>query len=279
MVKTTMIVKKSLVVALGLCGAALFTQPALSAARLPFTSSFETGTFSEWNGGLDASMTVVSSVASAGRYSTQAVMTPGSITDNYKEYVFGDHPRVGGAAVTVANGVWLTLDSRFESGFHFADGATVHKVAIVNLEDSNSRRRYQVIINVIPQSGDYFVDHLKWNEDRSFNRTMPYISQNLGTPAKVRFGQWDKLKLFIKPNTVGRADGVIRFWVNGTLKAEHTNVALREDVAVNPNKLIMSNYVNTATASGTQRWDNFYLSETEPEAGVRPNPPVLNSVQ
>jgi hypothetical protein len=279
MAMTKMSMKKSLAVALCLCGAALTTQPAFSAARLPFSSSFETGTFSEWNGGLDASMTVVGSVASDGRYSTQAVMTPGSITDNYKEYVFGDHPRVNGDPVTVANGVWLTLDSRFETGFHFADGATVHKIAIVNLEDASSRRRYQIIINVIPQSGDYFVDHLKWNEDRSFNRTMPYVSQNLGTPAKVRFGQWDKLKLFIKPNTLGQANGVIRFWVNGVLKAEHTNVALRENVAVNPNKMIMSNYVNTATASGTQRWDNFRLAETDPEGGVRPNPPVLNSVQ
>jgi hypothetical protein len=279
MVKTKMIVKKSLVVALGLCGAALFTQPALSAARLPFTSTFETGTFSEWNGGLDATMTVTSSVASQGRYSTQSVMRSGSVTDNYKEFVFGDHPRINGDPVTVANGLWLTLDSRLDTGFHFADGATVHKVAIVNLEDANSRRRYQIIINIIPQSGDYMVDHLKWNEDRSFNRSMPYISQNVGTPAKVRFGQWDKLKLFIKPNTLGQANGVIRFWVNGTLKAEHTNVALRESVAVNPNKLIMSNYVNTATAYGTQRWDNFHLAETDPEAGVRPNPPVLDSVQ
>jgi hypothetical protein len=271
--------KRSLLMALCLGGAALSAQPALSAARLPFTSSFEAGTFSEWNGGLDASMAVTTAVASLGRYSVQSVMTPGSITDNYKEYVFGDHPRVGGDPVTIANGLWLTLDSRFDTGFRFADGATVHKIAIVNLEDANSRRRYQIIINVIPQSGDYFVDHLKWNEDRSFNRTMPYISQNIGTPAKVRFGQWDKLKLFIKPNTLGQANGVIRFWVNGTLKAEHTNVALREAVAVNPNKLIMSNYVNTATAAGTQRWDNWHLSENDPDAGVRPNPPVLNSIQ
>ena len=260
-------------------GAVLATQPAQSAARLPFASSFETGTFSEWNGGLDSSMTVTSQVASDGRYSTQSVMTPGSVTDNYKEYVFGDHPRVGGEAVSLTNGLWLTLDSRFDTGFHFADGATVHKIAIINLEDSNSRRRYQIIINVIPQTGEYFIDHLKWNEDRSFNRSMPNVSQNIGTAARVRFGQWDKLKLFIKNNTLGSADGVVRFWVNGVLKGEHTNVALRESVAVNPNKMIMSNYVNTATAAGTQRWDNFRLAESDPDGGVRPNPPVLNSVE
>ena len=265
--------------ALCLCGTALTVQPALSAARLPFTSSFETGSFSEWNGGLDASMSVTSAVASQGRYSTQSVMTPGAPTDNYKDFVFGDHPRVGGEAVDSNTGVWLTFDSRFDNGFRFAEGAVVHKIAIINLEDANARRRYQIIINVWCENSEYFVDHLKWNEDRSFNRTMPYVSQNIGTKTKVRYGQWDKLKLFIKPNTLGRADGVVRFWVNGELKAEHTNVALRESVAVNPNKLIMSNYVRESTAAGTQRWDNFRLSETDPDGGVRPNPPVLNSVQ
>ncbi|WP_129777700.1 heparin lyase I family protein [Peristeroidobacter soli] len=270
----------SLAAALCLIGASLTTQPALSAAaRLPFTSSFEAGTFGEWNGGLDSSMTVTSSMATDGRYSTQSVMTAGRSTDNYKEYVFGDNRRVGGEVAD--DGVWLTFDSRFDTGFHFADGAGVHKIAIINLEDVNDgRRRYQIIINVIPRNGEYFVDHLKWNADGSFGRTMPNVSQNIGTPATVRFGQWDKLKLYIKQNTLGQANGVVRFWVNGVLKGEHTDVQLRENVNVFPNKLIMSNYVTETTAYGTQRWDNWRLSETDPDANaVRPNPPVLNSVQ
>jgi hypothetical protein len=273
--------KTSLAAALCLCGAVMTAQPALSAvARLPFSSSFETGSFSEWNGGLDASMTISSSVASDGRYSTQAVMTPGRSTDNYKEYVFGDNRRVGGEGAT--NGVWLTFDSRFDTGFRFADGAVVHKIAIINLEDPNDgRRRYQIIVNVWCADNTYFIDHLKWNADGSFNRSMPNVSQNIGTKATVRYGQWDKLKLFVKPNTPGQANGIVRFWVNGVLKGEHTNVQLRENSSVLPNKLIMSNYVVESTASGTQRWDNWRLSETDPEAGsvVRPNPPVLNSVQ
>ena len=272
-------VTQSLWAAALVMSAGLATQPAHSAARLPFTSSFENGSFSEWNGGLDSSMSISTQAASDGRYSTQSVMTPGSSTDNYKEFVFGDHPRVGGAAVDANNGLWLTFDTRFDSGFRFATGATVHKVAIINWEDENSRRRYQIIINIWTANGEYFVDHLKWNQDRSFAGTMPYVSQNVGTKTQMRVGQWDKLKLYVKNNTLGRNDGVVRFWVNGVLKAEHTNVALRESVPVNPNKLIMSNYVNESTASGIQRWDNWRLSETDPDAGVRPNPPVLNSVQ
>jgi hypothetical protein len=155
----------------------------------------------------------------------------------------------------------------------------VHKIAIVNFEDGNGRRRYQLILNVYVPTQQYFFEHLVWNADGSFNRAMPGPGQNVGTPVAVRFGQWDKFKIFIKPNTPGQADGVLKMWINGVLKAEHTALAMRESTSYNPNKLIMSNYVNTSTAVGIQRWDNWYLGETEPDAAVRPNPPVLNSVQ
>src|SRR5688572_26535704 len=146
----------------------LATQPAFSdVTRLPFRSSFESGTFSEWNGGLDSTMTVTNTQASDGTYSAQSVMTAGRTTDNYKEYVFGDHPRVGGSPVTTSQGMWLSFDSKFDSGFQFASGANVHKVAIVNFEDGNGRRRYQLILNVYVPNQLYFFEHLVWNADGS----------------------------------------------------------------------------------------------------------------
>jgi hypothetical protein len=258
----------------------LATQPALSeVTRLPFRSSFESGTFSEWNGGLDSTMTVTSTQATDGTRSAQSVMIAGQATDNYKDFVFGDHPRVGGSPVTTAQGVWLSFDSKFDSGFQFASGANVHKIAIVNFEDQNGRRRYQLILNAYLPNQLYFFEHLMWNADGSFSRSAPGISQNVGTPVSVRLGQWDKFKIFIKPNTPGRADGVVKMWINGELKLDHSTIAIREGTNYNPNKLIMSNYVTSPTAAGIQRWDNWYLGETEPAGTVRPNPPVLNSVQ
>jgi hypothetical protein len=273
-------VSSVLATALLAVASSLATQPALSdVTRLPFRSSFESGSFSEWNGGLDSTMTVTSTQATDGTRSAQSVMIAGQTTDNYKEYVFGDHPRVGGSPVTTTQGMWLSFDSKFDSGFQFASGANVHKIAIVNFEDQNGYRRYQLLLNVYVPNGLYFFEHLVWNADRSFGGSRPGLSQNVGTQVPVRFGQWDKFKIFIKPNTPGRADGVVKMWINGVLKLDRSDVAIREGSSYNPNKLIMSNYVNTATAAGIQRWDNWYLGETEPAATVRPNPPVLNSVQ
>lgn len=256
-------------------------QPVMAAAaRLPFESGFETGDFREWDGGLDASMTVTAQQSAQGRYSAQSVMTLGSTTDNYKEYVFGDHPRVAGLPVTVETGLWLEFDVKFDSDFQYPACQCVHKIAILNLEDESSRRRYQLIINLWTPDRTFFVEHLKWNADRSFNRALPGMTQNVGTPAAARFGEWDHLKLFVKPNTPGQANGVVRLWVNGRLKTDYSNIAVREDTSYMPNKLIMSNYVNATTVSGTERWDNFYLGESDRGApAIRPAAPVLHEVR
>jgi Polysaccharide lyase len=262
--------------------AALFgaLTPAEAATRLPFQSGFETGDFSEWDGGGDATMSVTSSQAAQGRYSAQSVMTSGVATDNYKDFVFGNHPRVGGQSLNVDAGLWLEFDVKFDPGFTFPDCQCVHKIVIVNLEDGNSLRRYQLIINVWTPNRTYFVEHLKWNVDRSFNRAFPSITQNVGIEATVRIGVWDHLKMYVKPNTPGQADGIVRLWINGALKVDYSNIPIREDTTYLPNKLIMSNYVNVLTTSGTQRWDNFYLGETDRSAAqVTPRAPVLLEVR
>jgi hypothetical protein len=242
---------------------------ALATERLPFTSSFETGDFSEWQGGRDATLTVSSLKASAGTRAARAVMTLGQTTDNYKDFYFGDHPTVNGEPVS-DNGLWLRFDSQFEEGFVFGS-SLLHKIALINFCDANGRRRYQILINVWIPTGRYFIEHLRWNADGSFSTSFPGLSQNVGTAVPVRLGEWDRLKLYIRPNTPGSANGSVRLWVNGQLKTEYTNVPMREATSFNPNKLILSNYTAVAFTNGVQWWDNFYLGDTDPDV-VNPAP-------
>lgn len=246
---------------------------ASSATGLPFVSSFESGDFSEWDGGLDSTLRVTSTEATAGEYSAQGTMTRGRPTDNYKDYIFGDHSRVGGDPVTPAQGIWLQFDSKFDAGFKFGLNSGFHKIAILNFEDENGRRRYQVVLDTATRSGEYFLERLHWNADRSFNKSLPGLAQNIGTPVRARFGDWDRLLLHVKPNTRGIMDGSVRLWVNGELKIEYLDITLREDSPYNPNKLIMSNHSSDTTTEGIQRWDNFYLGIGDPRVTTRPMPP------
>jgi hypothetical protein len=253
---------------------------AAEVTRLPFRSGFETGNYSEWQGGPTPTMSIVSGNSAQGQYHVQSVLTRGTPTDSYQDFYFGDHPSVGGLPVTPANGLWLSLSSKFDTGFQYAN-AIMHKIMLVNFNDENRRRRYQVIINVQVSTGNYTVEHLKWNADGSFNRSFSCCLQNVGTAVRPRAGQWDKLKLFIRPNTPGQLNGEIKLWVNGELKVDYANIQLREDTPYNPNKLILSSYESGGTASGTQRWDDIYLGETDPDATAqrRPNPPVIEQVR
>jgi len=258
----------------GSLACSLLPTQAGAAARLPFTSGFETGDFSEWNGGRDASLSVTDTSSCSGNYSARAVMTQGTPTDNYKDFYFGDHNTVGGAPAS--GGLWLELCTKFSQDFQFGND-NLHKIAIINFTDSNAQRRYQIVLNIWVSTERFFIENLSWNADGSFGGAIAGHNQNVGTPVSLRRGQWDRVRLYIRPNTPGQSNGIIRMWVNGVLKAEYTNSRMRGDTSFNPNKLILSNYAPATQTSGSQYWDDFYLGETEPGAQLAPpNPPTIN---
>ncbi|MCW9014599.1 MAG: polysaccharide lyase [Gammaproteobacteria bacterium] len=245
-----------------------------AAERLPFSSSFEGGNFSEWSGGPDSSLIVTNEDASSGSFSARAQMVNGQATDNYKDYYFGDHLVVGGEPAD--DELWLEFDSKFDTNFMFGQNEDIHKIAILNFEDENGRRRYQLVINILLPGETYFIENLSWNADRSFNKTVDAYSQNTGSPTQLNRGQWENIRMFVKLNTPGQHNGVIRFWLNDSLIIEVTDAYMREATNYNPNKLILSNYVTDTDVIGYQRWDNFYLGEQAPAEIVRPMPPILH---
>lgn len=260
-----------------LAGAALFWLASFghAATGLPFTSDFETADFSDWSGGPDPTMSIVDYGAYSGTYAVRSTMPGGTLIDNYKDYFFGDHVAVNGDPAD--QDLWLRFASQLGSDFEFLDDA-YHKLAIINFTDSNGLRRYQLIVTVQRSSGEYFIENLKWNADRSFAYTVHGLSQNQATRYQARLGSWDELKMYVSPNTPGQHDGIIRLWVNGQLAMEYTDLYMREDTDFNPNVLIMSNYTRS---SGTQWWDDFYLGESDPGSGgdVAPAAPVIQDVR
>lgn len=249
---------------------------AAMAVTLPFTDGFESGDFRAWTTGQTPGF-IVTSPGDSSQYAARGTNTLGAGISYYQEAVFGDHPRARGVAVT--NGLWVKFAHKFDAGFTLGSTFAYHKTLLINFEDSSDRRREQIILNVFGISrygslGEYLIENIHWNEDGSFGRGQLF-TQNIGAPVAYRSNQWDTIKIFIRPNTVGLSDGVVRVWVNGTLKIEHVNVSIRL-TGTNPNLVIVGYHAPATDIQGTRWWDNVTISETDPDTTSArvPRPPA-----
>jgi len=239
------------------------------AVTLPFSDGFESGDFRAWNGGRVNGFSVSSASALSGQYAARGSSTLGTGTDYYQEAVFGDHPRARSTPVT--NGLYVKFSHKFDSGMSLGTAADLHKVILINFEDGNDLRREQIILNVFGTTpigtnrGQYVIENIHWNTDRTFGSSQ-FFRQNQGTAVAYRPGEWDTIKIYIRPNTVGQNDGTVRVWINNALKIEHTNISMRL-TGYNPNLVIIGYYAPDTDIQGTRYWDNVSISETDPDAG------------
>jgi hypothetical protein len=245
-----------------------------AATGLPFSSGFESGNFSEWDGGLETSLSVSTANPYVGTYSARSESVIGRGTDNYKDKYFGDHPSYGGEPVSE---FYIRFYFKMDTGYDFGSEG-YHKIAIVNFEDNQGLRRYQIVINVNSANNQYVLENFAWAANGSFDHDVGGMLQNVGSPATVDFGSWQDLKFYIKANTPGQSDGIVRMWVNNSLKLEYTNSYMRENTNFNPNQFILSDYNPGDTSRvGVQWWDNVTLTETNPGAQLAPpNPPTIH---
>jgi hypothetical protein len=236
--------------------------------RIPWSMTFDTGDlFTGWNGFRN---TTGVSILNQGCVAGQCLRSPliaGTTSDNYGDYYFGDFVGFGGPKVEE---IWVRMWSKFESGYSWPSAS--HKIGILNLTDGvSSTRRFQVIPLVTAQ-GRYALtlsDIDRW--------VFSDHNQNVGSPVNVRFGQWDKIKVYVRLNTPNVSNGVIRMWVNDVLKLEYTSVNIRGGTAFGINKFNLSTYATPSSPTNGVQWhDDIILSPTDPDGGTTtpPAPPT-----
>ncbi|MEO1480770.1 MAG: hypothetical protein AAFU77_01605 [Myxococcota bacterium] len=78
-------------------------------------------------------------------------------------------------------------------------------------------------------------------------------------PANV--GRWVCHEMYVKNNTPGMTDGVVRFWADGQLLIERTEADLRGATQFNFNEAVLDGYWNGgAPAAQSRYFDDFVLS-------------------
>jgi hypothetical protein len=226
---------------------------------LPWQSGFESGDFSEWSGSQFSKLPQIETEGCfAGQFCSRIPLAIGSKNDYYVNHHFGDFHNPGQAKIEE---VYLRFHVRFSDGYRWPAPHDNIKIALINSTDGASgRRRYQVYVYV-DSSGLYTVDYSYIDSWRFFG-----LRQNQGTPAGPRRGDWDKLKLYVRLNAPGKADGIVRFWVNDRLKLDHQGLNLREQTNYGMNRLILSGYTRRASGgAGFLYHDEWTLSATDPD--------------
>lgn len=231
---------------------------------LPWSSTFDGGNFGEWSAFRNTTgVAIVTSGCKTGACA-RAPLVAGTNNDNYGDFHFGDHFTIRGPKVEE---VWLRLYSKFDAGYAWPSKG--QKLAIINLTDGLTSTKYYQVYVYIRQDGQYAVDHSYFAQWRFFG-----LPQNVGSPMSVVPGQWDKIKLYVRLNNPGQANGIVRMWVNDQLKIAYESVNIRESTQYGMNKLNLSSYSNPpATSNGVQWWDSFLLTTSDPDGTVAPMPP------
>ncbi len=227
-----------------------------------FTSDFEGGDWSEWNGRQEQTPGGLQVVADpgcpSGNYCARALLTEGTNSDNYADYYFGDFYTVDDPKVEE---VWLRLMVKFDNGYVWPNAG--QKVAILNATDgTTSQRRYQAIVKVAPE-GDWSLQHSYIDTWQFFEKR-----QNVGAPQPVIQGQWVKLKVYVRMNTPGVSNGILRLWVDDVLKVEYTAVNLRQNTDYGFGKLNLSSWATDASGSDGAEWyDDWVMAGSDPDSG------------
>lgn len=234
---------------------------------LPWSSDFETGDLSEWNG--YGSVGITSTDCQSGSYCARNPLVANTVNGPYREHFFGDHYTQN---LEKVDDVYLEFHSKIDVGYELT-GWGVHKLAIINITDGSGQRKYQVYI-VIHPDGQYGIEHSYIDTWQFFG-----LNQNSGdSNAAIRLGQWDKIKMRVKLNTPNTNDGIVEMWVNDELIMSHNRLNLRQTTNYSLNKLIISSYTTGQNGSdGVQYWDNWKLYEPSMDS-TPPMAPTMNLV-
>lgn len=239
---------------------------------------FEDASWSDWDGSRRAETGLVITTEGTpfqGSYHARATHLTGTLNDNYQEHKIGDYYSIGG---TKLEEIWWSGHVKFSANYVTWPSDNV-KVMLLNLTDGIvSTRRYQVMVQARKFSdadqAEYRVQYSYIGSWRFFG-----IRQHVGQPAYITPGSWDKIKLYCRLNTPNLADGVIKMWINDELKIDQTNLNIRENTSFGFGKYLLSSYTrNSSLQDGYQYYDNWTLSEEDPDLGSNggsppPSPP------
>jgi hypothetical protein len=106
-------------------------------------------------------------------------------------------------------------------------------------------------------SGDFYGALYSYHPDADNGGCGEWYSQNRGGIKYQQPGRWYSYEIYLKANTVGQSNGIIRLWVDGELRGEITGLRFRLTDTLKINKISMYGSSGGSDTPNTQYiWDD-----------------------
>lgn len=127
-------------------------------------------------------------------------------------------------------------------------------------------------------SGEFYGALYSYHPDADNGGCGEWYSQNVGGVTYQQSGIWYSYEIYLKANTVGQSNGVLKMWVNGVLKGQREGLDFRNTDQLKINQVYLYGSTGGCDTPYTQSvWDDNLVLATEyigpMVTSARPGPP------
>jgi hypothetical protein len=113
-------------------------------------------------------------------------------------------------------------------------------------------------------NGEFYGALYSYHPDADNGGCGEWYAPNVGSIKYQQSGVWDAYEIYIKANTVGQRNGIIRMWVNGELRGEQTGLEFRLTDTLKLNQVYLYGSTGGCDTPYTQNvWDDNLVVATQ----------------
>lgn len=247
------------------------TEPSSSVVDTIFRETFESGTLSQWQDGVDARQRVITdaSLARSGTRLLEVTYEQGGEGGFMTRFFMPGYDSVYVSYWVRFPATWQgstkligiygsRIDNQW-SAFGRAGtrpNGTDFAIAFLVTEPGGTpgnTRFYTYFPDMFPDNGTY------WG-DLGIGRATYHA------PLAMTLGSWHKIELWVKLNTPGQSNGLQRFWIDGVLKGEWTGLRFRDtnDIRLNSVQLTFNRAASISLAAQRLHIDDLQVLTARP---------------
>ncbi len=197
---------------------------------------------------------VGSNDAFSGAYAIEQLYTQGQVDAGWISWFYAD--ALGNDYGPSYDEIYVRWYHKFEAGF---DGFPPKMARLRSLGPGWDKR---FAVHYWIADGKIVADvHVPFSSQANSSGWLPVAVSDFDYNNPANVGRWICHEMYVKTNTSGQADGAYRFWADGQMIIERTDVDLRGSTSFEFNEVMLDTYWNGGSPAEQSRYyDNLVIS-------------------